>query len=229
MAVNPINISQPEYSSGACSIEGIPFWKRITDIIGASIGLLLSAPTFLVISILIKIVSPGPIFFRQERVGYKGEHFELLKFRTMHVNVDTSGHQKYLNELIKGENEDSISCDTPMKKIEDRNQIITFGTIIRNSCLDELPQLINVLRGEMSLIGPRPAIPYEVAQYSELHLGRLECLPGLTGLWQVSGKNTLSFNEMIHLDLYYINNRSILLDFKILLKTPLAVLSFLFN
>ena len=202
----------------------MPLWKRCIDILGASFGLVAAAPLFLVISILIKIVSPGPIFFKQKRVGYRGEHFELYKFRTMHVDVDTSEHEKYLGKLIRGGKEGSISPDTPMEKIDNKNQIIPFGKVLRKSCLDELPQLINVLLNEMSLIGPRPAIPYEVEQYSKWHLGRLNCKPGLTGLWQVSGKNALSFNEMIDLDLHYICNTSILLDLKILLKTPVAIL-----
>jgi lipopolysaccharide/colanic/teichoic acid biosynthesis glycosyltransferase len=202
----------------------MPLWKKCIDILGAGFGLVASAPLFLIVSIIIKVVSPGPIFFRQVRVGYRGEHFELFKFRTMHVDVDTSEHETYLSKLIRGGNEGSISSDTPMEKIDNKNQIIPFGTILRKSCIDELPQLINVLRGEMSLIGPRPAIPYEVEQYSKWHLDRLNCTPGLTGLWQVSGKNALSFNEMIRLDLHYICNKSILLDLKILLKTPVAIL-----
>ena len=206
-------------------IRRIPVWKRTMDIVGSLAGLILFSPLFLIISLMIKIVSRGAVFFRQERVGLGGEKFTLLKFRTMKMNVDTSAHQQYLSGLISGHVEDEVS-DQPMTKLDDGNsQIIFGGKILRKSYLDELPQLINVLWGDMSLIGPRPSIPYEVAEYRQWHIGRLDGRPGMTGLWQISGKNRLSFIEMVRLDIRYARNLSFLADLKILLMTPVVIIS----
>lgn len=199
----------------------IPVWKRTMDIIGSSIGLLLISPLLIAFTAMIKIVSPGPIFFKQERVGRSGNIFTLFKFRTMNVNNDESEHRKYLKNLIGDLSED----DKPMIKLDDNARIIPFGKIIRSLAIDELPQLINVFRGEMSLIGPRPCIPYEAEEYLRWHARRFDITPGLTGLWQVSGKNKTTFKEMIRLDIKYAGERSFLMDVKILLKTPLVVLS----
>jgi lipopolysaccharide/colanic/teichoic acid biosynthesis glycosyltransferase len=200
----------------------IPFWKRAMDVCGALAGLILFSPIFLMTALVIKVVSSGPVFFRQERLGYGGRKFTFLKFRTMKVNADPSKHRQYLAALIEGENGD----DEPMIKLDDRNpHIIPLGNILRQTCLDELPQLINVLRGEMSLVGPRPPIPYEVEKYSGWHNDRFDTLPGMTGLWQVSGKNRLTFKEMIRLDIQYSRDMSFLTDVKILLRTPFAIMS----
>jgi lipopolysaccharide/colanic/teichoic acid biosynthesis glycosyltransferase len=204
----------------------MPVWKRILDIFGALFGLILFSPVFLLISLLIKIVSPGPIFFIQERIGYGGRRFKFLKFRTMVVGADSSVHRNYYGSLIKEEE----NGGKPMTKLDDSDpKIIPFGNIIRHTYMDELPQLINVLRGEMSLVGPRPPIPYEVAEYLRWHNGRFNVVPGMTGLWQVSGKNRLTFKEMIRLDIQYSRNMSFLSDIKILLLTPIAVFSELLN
>jgi lipopolysaccharide/colanic/teichoic acid biosynthesis glycosyltransferase len=203
----------------------MPIWKRCLDITGAVLGLAISSPILILISSLIKIVSPGAIFFKQERLGYGGKHFTFLKFRTMNIGADTSVHQQYLSKLINSSTQCSES-GSPMAKMDaDNTQIIPFGRILRNTYLDELPQFINVLKGEMSLIGPRPPIPYEVEEYLEWHKGRFDAVPGMTGLWQVSGKNRLTFKEMIRLDIQYTRTQSFLLDLKILLKTPFAILS----
>ena len=203
-------------------VRKIPTWKRALDITGSLVGLILFSPIFLLISLIIKMVSPGPVFFRQDRIGYGGKKFSFIKFRTMKVNSDTSEHQQYYCNLIKG-NDDHCSA---MAKLDDNNpQIIPFGKLLRKTYLDELPQLINVLRGEMSLVGPRPPIPYEVAEYNKWHNGRFDAMPGMTGLWQVSGKNTLAFQEMVRLDIIYSRNLSFLCDLKILLLTPVAILS----
>ncbi len=204
----------------------IPLWKRVVDILGALIGLTLFAPMLLFIYVTIKVVSPGPVLFRQERLGYGGKKFNIFKFRTMEVNSDSSEHKQYLRELIRN-SENAISSGKPMIKRDNvkNSQIIPFGRILRKSCLDELPQLINVLLGEMSLVGPRPPIPYEVAEYTGWHNGRFDALPGMTGLWQVSGKNRLTFQEMVRLDIQYARNVSLQSDIKILMKTPLAVIS----
>jgi len=203
-------------------VQKIPTWKRAMDIIGALVGLILFAPIFLLISLILKIVSPGPVFFRQARIGYGEKKFSFIKFRTMQVNSDASVHQQYFCSLIKG-HDDHCSA---MSKLDDSNpQIIPFGNLLRQTYLDELPQFINVLRGEMSLVGPRPPIPYEVAEYIKWHNGRFDAIPGMTGLWQVSGKNKLSFQEMVRLDISYSRNLSFLGDLKILLLTPVAILS----
>jgi len=199
----------------------MPKWKRIMDITVALLLLILLFPLFVVIAIIIKIVSPGPIFFKQLRVGYGGKLFTIYKFRTMKVNADFTAHQKYLSELIQGAN-GKTEGGKPMTKLDDP-QITPFGKILRATYIDELPQLFNVLRGEMSLVGPRPPIPYEVTNYVTWHTGRFDAVPGMTGLWQVSGKNRLTFKEMVRLDIRYARQISFRLDLKILLLTPLAI------
>ncbi|RJQ68917.1 MAG: sugar transferase [Desulfobacteraceae bacterium] len=197
-------------------------WKRAIDIAGSLAGLIMLLPIFILIAIFIKSVSPGPAFFRQKRVGLGGKVFECIKFRTMRPNADTSKHRKYLAQLIHDDRSKGPKR-LVMTKLHNDPQIIPFGNLIRESGLDELPQLINVLRGEMSLVGPRPPIPYEVQEYKLWYKDRFDVLPGITGLWQVSGKNRLTFNEMIRLDIQYSRQMSLLLDLKILLLTPYAV------
>ncbi|HXK95371.1 MAG TPA: sugar transferase, partial [bacterium] len=196
--------------------------KRLLDIVGASVGLIVLSPLFLLIALFIKTVSPGPVFFKQQRIGAGGKPFLFWKFRTMRVNADTHVHQKYLAELIKS-SESSGGPGKPMNKLENDPRVIPLGKYLRKSCLDELPQLINVLRGEMSLVGPRPPIPYEVQEYAMWHKERLDIVPGMTGLWQVSGKNRLSFTEMLRLDIRYMNKANVWTDLKILFKTPAAI------
>jgi len=199
----------------------MPTWKRSIDIVGALVLLMLFFPFLALAALMIKIVSPGPIFFKQLRVGYGGRVFSLYKLRTMKVHADASAHRKYLAELIRdtaGEKE----TGRPMVKLDDP-QIIPFGKILRVTCIDELPQLINVLLGDMSLVGPRPPIPYEVEEYVTWYSGRFDAVPGMTGLWQVSGKNRLTFKDMARLDIRYARQMSFALDLKILLLTPLAI------
>ena len=203
----------------------MPAWKRAVDIIGAVFGLLILSPLFLVASILIKTVSKGPVFFKQERIGYKGKSFRMWKFRTYEVHADTSQHQQYVSNLIDAAKQEKHKSQSPMKKLDNADGIIPFGKLLRKSCIDELPQLINVFLGEMSLVGPRPPVAYEVETYADWHKGRLEAVPGMTGLWQVSGKNRLTFAEMVRLDIRYSLRKSLWLDTKILLKTPLAIVS----
>jgi lipopolysaccharide/colanic/teichoic acid biosynthesis glycosyltransferase len=203
----------------------MPIWKRCLDILGAVFGLAISFPLFILISAIIKIVSPGTVLFKQERIGYGGTKFTFLKFRTMKMKADTSVHQRYLSGLINGSTECTGSDGAMAKMDADNPQIIPFGRILRKTYLDELPQLINVLRGEMSLIGPRPPISYEVEEYLWWHKGRFDAVPGMTGLWQVSGKNKLTFKEMTRLDIQYSRTLSFLLDLKILLKTPYTIFS----
>ncbi len=195
----------------------LPPWKRVLDFLGAAVGLVLFSPLFLVIAVFIKLVSPGPAFFRQERVGHMGNTFPLWKFRTMHLGNDAAIHQRYLGELIHGEK--------PMEKLDSGRdpRIIPFGKILRQTCLDELPQLINVLRGDMSLVGPRPSLPYEVEEFLPWHTRRFDAAPGMTGLWQVNGKNRTTFKQMIRFDIAYARRVSLWMDFKILLKTVPAI------
>ena len=205
--------------------QKMPIWKRAIDILGSSIGLILLSPLFLLTAALIKIMSPGPVFFRQGRVGHSGKIFTFLKFRTMKVNNDATTHRKYLKELINGDSD----VDKPMKKLGNDSRIIPMGKFLRKSCIDELPQLINVIRGEMSLVGPRPCIPYEAEEYLRWHTRRFDITPGMTGLWQVNGKNHTTFKKMIRLDIKYAEQLSFWLDTKILLKTPIVVLSLTFG
>ena len=191
----------------------VPVLKRCLDIACLALALPTLLPLLIGIGALIKIVSPGPIFFMQERVGFMGRKFRIFKFRTMKVNAETQTHQNHLKDLIKS--------DTPMTKMDSKGdpRVIKFGDILRSSGLDELPQLINVFKGEMSLVGPRPCTQYEYEQFQPWHKQRFRALPGLTGLWQVSGKNKTTFNEMISLDIRYAKEWSLSLDLKIMFKT----------
>jgi len=204
--------SQPDGLDGAFAAAA-PAWKRALD--GCCV--LAMAPVVLplcvLLALLVKCVSRGPVFFRQERVGYRGRRFTCLKFRTMHVGTSTSTHEEYTRKLITSE--------TPMTKLDDADddRIIPLGSVIRAMGLDELPQLWNVLRGEMSLVGPRPCLPAEYEAYLPAQRQRFNALPGLTGLWQVSGKNSTTFTQMIELDLEYLRSRSLLLDARIMCKT----------
>ena len=202
----------------------LPVWKRAMDIVMAAGGIILLSPLIVLISLIIKGVSRGPVFFKQKRVGYMGRPFTMWKFRTMKVNGDPSNHKNYVTRLINGAAENGEAFGKPMTKLDDDPRIIPFGKILRKTCLDELPQLFNVLLGKMSLVGPRPAIDYEVQVYSAWHQRRLYAVPGVTGLWQVNGKNRLTFNQMVRMDIKYLNEQSFWLDVSILLKTPLAVL-----
>jgi len=204
------------------------FFKRVIDIIGSSLALLLLSPVFCIISLLILVTSKGPVLFRQERLGQFGKKFIFLKFRSMHVNSDDAIHRDYIKKLITENQASEENCDgvqAPVYKIRNDPRIIPVGEFLRKSSLDELPQLLNVLRGEMSLVGPRPPIPYEFENYDIWHRYRLlKVKPGITGLWQVKGRSSTTFDEMVRLDLKYIQEWSLWLDFKILLLTPLAVI-----
>lgn len=188
--------------------------KRVMDVVGAVVGLTLGAPLFALIALAIRIDSPGPVIFRQARVGIGGKLFEMYKFRSMREGAEAEIEQ------LRGRNE----ADGPIFKIRDDPRRTRVGRLLRRTSLDELPQLWNVLRGEMSLVGPRPPTPTEVDGYMDWHRKRLEVSPGLTGLWQVSGRSLLSFDEMVLLDIYYIEHWSLWLDFKILLRTIPQVL-----
>ena len=200
--------------------------KRLMDIVGSSLALIFFGPVFFVIGLVIKMSSKGPVLFRQERIGQHGEPFTFLKFRTMHVNNDPGLHQEYVRKLIAGQAEPAPSNGSGhgVYKIKSDPRVTRFGALLRRTSLDELPQLINVLRGEMSLVGPRPPIKYEVEAYDTWHRGRLmEAKPGITGLWQVNGRSRVKFDEMVRLDIRYARSWSLWLDIQILLHTPRAV------
>jgi lipopolysaccharide/colanic/teichoic acid biosynthesis glycosyltransferase len=195
----------------------IPTWKRALDIVLIVAALPILLPLAILIALLIHKASPGPILFQQERVGFRGRGFMCLKFRTMHCGAETRTHQGHLQDLM--------TSDAPMTKMDAKgdSRIISGGRILRSSGLDELPQLLNVLKGDMSLVGPRPCIPYEATQYLPWQRERFNTAPGLTGLWQVNGKNKTTFTRMMQLDIEYSRKRSIWLDLKIILMTPVAL------
>jgi len=201
--------------------------KQVMDIVGSALILILCAPLLLIIALAIKATSKGPVLFRQQRVGQYGQCFTFLKFRSMHTDNDHSVHKEYVTKLIAGRTEHkpsngNVNC---IYKLTNDTRITRVGKFLRRTSLDELPQLVNVLKGDMSLVGPRPAIPYEFAAYQTWHRRRvLEVKPGITGLWQVSGRSSVKFDEMVRLDLRYATSWSPWLDFKILMRTPRAVI-----
>lgn len=202
--------------------------KRMIDIAGSSFLLLLLSPVFLIVATAIKLTSRGPVLFRQSRIGQHGKAFTFLKFRSMYVNNDESEHKKYVLELIKGEaaKKPSNGNGSGVFKLTNDSRITPVGKFLRRSSIDELPQLINVVLGEMSLVGPRPPLPYEVEAYEVWHRRRLlEAKPGITGLWQVHGRSRVEFDDMVRLDLRYARECSPWLDIKILLQTPKAVIA----
>jgi lipopolysaccharide/colanic/teichoic acid biosynthesis glycosyltransferase len=201
--------------------------KRAMDIVGSSFALICLAPIFVIIAIAIKLTSKGPVFFRQARVGQYGVPFELLKFRSMRANSSSHAHKEYVQQMIAGtaEKQSSNCGEGTVYKLTKDSRITAVGAVLRRLSLDELPQFINVLKGEMSLVGPRPPIDYEVERYELWHRRRLiEAKPGITGLWQVAGRNRIAFDDMVRLDLNYAQTWSPWVDLKILLRTPKAVI-----
>lgn len=185
------------------------FAKRILDYIGSGIGIILFSPILLIIAIVIKLEDGGPIIFKQERIGHNGRHFNIYKFRSMRIDA----------EALKAKLLDQNEVEGAMFKMKDDPRVTRFGKFIRKHSLDELPQFFNVFLGDMSLVGPRPPLVDEVAKYTAYEKQRLLVRPGLSGLWQISGRNNLSFADMVELDLEYIQTRSIWLDIKIIVKT----------
>jgi len=200
-----------------------PRWKRILDLV----CILLTAPLWLplmgLISLTIKILSPGPVLFRQERIGLGGRHFTCLKFRSMRTDAETGVHESYFQKLMQS--------DRPMTKLDASgdHRLIPSGRFFRATGLDELPQLFNVLRGEMSLVGPRPCTPQEFECYQNWQKKRVASPPGLTGCWQVNGKNKTTFRKMILMDIWYTSHKSLLLDLAIMAKTPAAISAQIFE
>lgn len=205
-------------ASGPASATLSRGWKRILDVTCVMTALPVILPLMLLIVLWVRLVSKGPALFRQERIGQDGKRFVIYKFRSMKMNSSTSRHEKYLRHLV--------ASNSPMIKLDllCDSRLIPGGCFLRVAGLDELPQLFNVLRGEMSLVGPRPCLPSEFAYFSNKQRERFQALPGLTGNWQVNGKNQSTFNEMNLLDIDYVRNASPILDLKIMLNTPGALL-----
>jgi len=200
-----------------------PGWKSALDLACILLSLPVWLPLMILLMLVTRIASPGPIFYRQKRVGLGGRHFFIWKFRTMKLSAQTQTHEYYFEELMR--------ANCPMTKLDAHGdpRLAPFGRILRASGLDELPQIFNVLSGEMSLVGPRPCLPNEFARYEPWQRKRVNGLPGVTGYWQVNGKNKTTFNEMIAMDLFYLKNMSILLDLKIMLKTCAVIAEQLFE
>ena len=207
--------------------EGEPLWqalaRRFIDLLGAGTVIVLLSPLLIGLAIAIRLDSSGPALFRQRRVGFGKREFTVLKFRSMRSDADPRGHRDYVTALIKGK-ADGVGKENLYKLAVD-DRITPVGRWIRRWSLDELPQLFNVIAGDMSLVGPRPAIPYEVAEYPNWYLDRFSVKPGLTGLWQVSGRNERTYEEMVRLDIEYAERRSLILDLSILARTPFTVLA----
>ena len=199
--------------SRSVTAPDFPSAKRVFDIAICLLILPFLAVLTLFAALILPFISPGPVFFRQERVGYRGRRFKIYKFRTMKVAADTVVHQQYFSQLV--------GSNAPMTKLDARgdSRLVPGGWLIRACGLDELPQLINVLKGDMSFVGPRPCLPAEYDQYTSEQRERFGATPGLTGLWQVSGKNRTTFDEMIRLDIEYARRQSLLLDLAIIAKT----------
>ena len=213
-----VEMSRPKAAThGTPPAIVVPRWKRILDIAFIVVTLPLLAPVAVLIALVIKVVSKGPVLFRQERIGFLGQPFICLKFRTMQVDAAPAVHQGYLESLIQS--------DEPMTKMDMMGdpRLIPLGSLLRSSGLDEIPQFVNVLRGEMSVVGPRPCTPYEYAKYTMPQKQRFNSLPGLTGLWQVSGKNKTTFEEMVNMDINYVKGKSLLWDFVIIARTGPAM------
>lgn len=214
----------PDLSSLTRGSAAARIAKRSMDVVGSALAMMLLSPLFLVISAAIKLTSKGPALFRQKRVGQYGVAFTFLKFRSMHFRSETTVHKDYVRQFIAGKAESGSIGG--IYKLSNDPRVTRVGRFLRKTSLDELPQFLNVLKGEMSLVGPRPPLPYELEAYDRWHRRRLlEAKPGITGLWQVHGRSKTTFDDMVRLDLQYAMARSLWLDLKILAKTPAAVLS----
>jgi lipopolysaccharide/colanic/teichoic acid biosynthesis glycosyltransferase len=201
--------------------------KRLMDIAGSLLALIFGLPLFVAIAVAIKATSKGPIFFCQQRLGQYGQRFNFLKFRSMCVNNDATIHQEYVKRFIADRSGDSKPSEEPaLYKLTADPRVTRIGRFLRKTSLDEMPQFLNVLKGDMSLVGPRPPVPYEAECYHVWHRTRLlAAKPGITGLWQVAGRSRVKFDDMVRMDLRYATSWSLWLDVKILLQTPLAVFS----
>jgi len=219
--------SQASFPSNPCSREelaaALPIWKRFIDLAVVTLLFPLWLPVMTLVALWVAVTSPGPVFYRQPRIGFEGRRFMLVKFRTMKVNAETHIHEAYLEHLMVS--------DRPMIKLDATGdpRLIFGGKFLRATGLDELPQIFNVLKREMSLVGPRPCTLLEFERYTPEQRARVNALPGLTGLWQVNGKNRTTFRQMIEMDIFYARNISLSLDIKIILRTLPAILGQFFD
>lgn len=199
--------------------KGVPVWKRVIDIGCVIVTLPVTIPLAALVASYIKLTSDGPVLFKQERVGLGCKTFTCYKFRSMHVNSEITSHQSHIKQLMQS--------NDPMVKIDDKgdSRLIPGAKFLRSTGLDELPQLWNVLRGDMSIVGPRPCIPYEFQQFKDWHKERFNTLPGITGLWQIGGKNRTTFKKMMELDIEYTRNYSLLLDIRIIINTIPSIIN----
>jgi lipopolysaccharide/colanic/teichoic acid biosynthesis glycosyltransferase len=211
-----------EVTRGAAAQRRAPAYKRPFDQILGALLLVVSAPVFGLTALLVKGSSRGPVFFRQERLGKDERPFLVFKFRTMYADVDSAPHREYFKRYLKGETAPGV--DANLFKLRHDSRITPVGGVLRRLGLDELPQLLNVIRGDMSLVGPRPPLAYEVEHYTPRHRRRLQVKPGITGLWQVRGRDVVDFETMIDMDLEYIERQSLPLDFEIVIATVPALL-----
>jgi lipopolysaccharide/colanic/teichoic acid biosynthesis glycosyltransferase len=195
--------------------------KRALDLVGASVLIVAFSPLLAVVAFAVRLDSRGPAVFRQRRVGFRGREFSMLKFRSMTVDASPDLHREYIAKLAK---EHADHTDGTLLKLTEDPRLTRVGTVLRRTSIDELPQLFNVVAGQMSLVGPRPAVAYELQHYRPHHYERFAVRPGLTGLWQVSGRANLGLQEMLDLDVEYVRRRSFLLDLSLLIRTPKAVL-----
>jgi len=217
----------PDLSRRTNAKQCLSVIKRTMDIVGSTLALIIFAPIFAIVALAIKVSSRGPVFFRQQRIGQYGKRFIFLKFRSMYIDSDPGVHKAYVTKLIAGqaERKPPNGKGAGVYKLTDDKRITRLGAVLRRTSLDELPQFLNVLRGEMSLVGPRPPIPYEVVAYQTWHRRRVLLVkPGITGLWQVNGRSRVKFDDMVRLDLQYASGWSPWMDIKILLRTPSAVI-----
>ncbi|HEU5382510.1 MAG TPA: sugar transferase [Ktedonobacteraceae bacterium] len=243
--VESVKVSAWQAAARAKGLPGYFLAKRFLDIILAVLSVFIFSPLLVTVVVLIRLTSRGPALFRQERVGYGGRHFTMYKFRSMYIDSDDRLHRAAYEQFLRGERmsgkvdgdllpgssvpqSTSDSLPSPRRKrlwASEDPRITPLGNLLRRSSIDELPQLFNVLKGDMSLVGPRPPIPYEVGLYQTWHMGRLDTLPGMTGVWQVQGRSRVSFDQMVQMDLEYIQKQSFWYDIKLLILTVPAVLS----
>lgn len=212
-----------EKAGQACEVRVIrPYGsKRVMDVIAACLGLVIAAPFAAVIGVLIKLSSPGPILFRQLRVGRDGKQFMFYKFRSMQVGNDDTQHRQYIKLFIEGKEEElkKLHHGKKLYKMTGDDRVTAVGRFLRRTSLDELPQLLNVLKGEMSMVGPRPHLAYEVDLYKDWHRRRLQGLPGITGWWQIHGRSRVPFDKAVEMDIWYLERQSLVLDIRIMLRT----------
>jgi exopolysaccharide biosynthesis polyprenyl glycosylphosphotransferase len=216
----------PDLEQRETANRGVLAVKRVMDVLGSLAALFVLSPLFFVVALLVKLSSTGPILFKQERLGQFGKPFTFLKFRSMYVNSNPEIHQAFMKQVISGNHDGQAEgANNKVYKMTNDPRITRIGRFIRRTSLDELPQFVNVLKGDMSLVGPRPPVPYECQEYDIWHRRRvLEVKPGITGLWQVRGRSRVRFDDMVRLDLQYVRSWSLWLDIQILLRTPAAVL-----